>query len=489
MVEAGDLFIAGRWVAGGGGIFESRRAFDDTVVWRGHSANAEQVHQAVAAAQAASGAWAGLSTGQRTEFLAGFTDLLERHKAAMAAAISAETGKPLWESQAEITAMQAKFAIACRAYAARQGQKRLDLPEAVGVARFRPHGVVAVLGPFNMPGHLPHGHILPALLAGNTIVFKPSELTPGVGRWMAELWREAQLPPGVFNLVQGDGRVGAALGQEPELDGLFFTGSFGTGMALAKASLEFPQRIVVLEMGGNNPLLIWDAADIRAAVLTTIVSAFITAGQRCSCARRLIVPCGSAGDAIVAELVRAAAEVRVGPDTLRPEPFMGPLITRAAARRVLEAQSEWTAQGGSVLLPAAPRPESPALLTPGIVDVTAMADHRDEELFGPLLQVIRVDTFAAAVAEAGRTRYGLSAAILTDRRELYDEFRRRIKAGVINWNRPTTGASSELPFGGAGKSGNHRPAGYCSADYCDYPVASLESAKLSSARLPPGISP
>ena len=384
--------------------------------------------------------------------------------------------------------MQAKFTIACRAYAARRAQSQIDLPDATGYTRFRPHGVIAVLGPFNMPGHLPHGHILPALLAGNTIVFKSSELTPGVGRWLAELWHQAQLPPGVFNLIQGDGRVGQALGEHPDLDGLFFTGSFPTGMALAKALAAFPQRIVALEMGGNNPLVIWEVADVKAAVMTTILSAFITAGQRCSCARRLVLSRDGAGEAIVEELIRVTSQLRIGPHHLRPEPFMGPLVTRAAAVRVLEAQSELVAAGGSALLLAQPRPESPALLTPGIVDVTALTDHRDEEIFGPLLQVIRAADFEAAMVEASHTRFGLAAAILTDRRDLYQVFRERIKAGVINWNRPTTGASSELPFGGTGYSGNHRPAGYYSADYCDYPVASLESGKLRPSWLPPGIS-
>jgi succinylglutamic semialdehyde dehydrogenase len=487
MADAGDGFIGGAWQAGHGDLIESHNPLDGTVVWRGRAADAAQVHQAVAAAKAAFGGWAGLSTGQRTDFLAGFTGLLEKHRAALAAAISVETGKPHWEAQAEISAMQGKFTIACRAYAVRRAQSRIDLPEATGYTRFRPHGAIAVFGPFNMPGHLPHGHILPALLAGNTIVFKPSELTPGVGQWLAELWQEAQLPPGVFNLIQGDGRVGQALGNEPDLDGLFFTGSFRAGAALAKASVAFPQRIVALEMGGNNPLVVWEAADVKAAVRTIMVSAFITAGQRCSCARRLVLPREGAGDAVVEELIRATGQLRIGAPHLRPEPFMGPLITRAAALRVLEAQGAMVAGGGSALLVAQARPESPALLTPGIVDVTAMAKRGDEEIFGPLLQVVRVADFEAAMVEAGRTRYGLSAAILTDRRDLYQVFRERSKAGVINWNRPTTGASSELPFGGTGHSGNHRPAGYYSADYCDYPVASLESDKLGSSWLPPGI--
>ncbi len=489
MADAGELFIGGNWVAGRGEMFESHNPADETLVWRGRAGDAEQVHEAVAAAKAAFGSWADLSISQRTEFLACFTDLLAKHRVELAAVISAETGKPDWESLAEVAAMQAKFTIACRAYTIRRAQSRLDLPDATGYTRFRPHGAIAVLGPFNMPGHLPHGHILPALLAGNTIVFKPSELTPGAGRWMAELWREAQLPAGVFNLIQGDGQVGQVLGAEPDLDGLFFTGGIRSGMALAKASVEFPQRIVALEMGGNNPLVIWEAADIKTAVMTTIVSAFITAGQRCSCARRLVLPRGRDGDAVVEALVRATGEIRVGSHTLRPEPFMGPLVTQEAALQILKAQQAMIAGGGSALRLARPQPESPALLTPAIVDVTAMADRRDdEEIFGPLLQVIRVADFEAAMAEANHTRYGLAAAIITDRRDLYEAFRGAIKAGVINWNRPTTGASSELPFGGTGYSGNHRPAGYYSADYCDYPVASLESARPAPLWLPPGIS-
>ncbi|HXE53965.1 MAG TPA: aldehyde dehydrogenase family protein, partial [Tepidisphaeraceae bacterium] len=212
------------------------------------------------------------------------------------------------------------------------------------------------------------------------------------------------------------------------------------------------------------------------------------AGQRCTCARRLIVPAGEAGDAFLDRLVSMTRDIRVGKYTDDPEPFTGPVISAGAADRVLAAQEELKQKGGRELLELRRMGDSPAMLSPGLIDVTAIDSRPDTEIFGPLLQVIRVKDFAAAIDEANHTSYGLAAGLLSDNRKLYDEFFRRIRAGVVNWNRQTTGASGSLPFGGVGESGNHHPSGYWAADYCSYPVASLENPKLSMpGQLTPGI--
>jgi succinylglutamic semialdehyde dehydrogenase len=341
-----------------------------------------------------------------------------------------------------------------------------------------------------MPGHLPNGHIVPALLAGNTVVLKPSEQTPLVGQRLAEAAEAAGFPPGVFNLVQGGPGVGAELAADANLNGVLFTGSTNGGRALRRLLADHPQKILALEMGGNNPLAVHEVQDLGAAACMVLQSAFITAGQRCSCARRLIVCHGGPGDALIERLVGMIGRLRIGFWNDQPAPFMGTVISARAAEDLLAAQSRLRDAGGVPIVEMTRSPRSAALLTPGLIDVTHVADRPDVEIFGPLLQVIRVDDFDSAITEANRTAFGLSAGLISDRKDHYEEFLRRIRAGVVHWNKPLTGASSQLPFGGIGISGNHRPGGYFAADYAAYPLACLESPRTQlPPQLPPGIVP
>jgi succinylglutamic semialdehyde dehydrogenase len=388
----------------------------------------------------------------------------------------------------EVDAMVAKVAISIDAYHDRCRTVSGEFMGSATYIRFRPHGVVAVFGPFNLPGHLPNGHIVPALLAGNTVVFKPSEQAPLVAQETMALWEAAGIAPGVLNVIQGGPETGAALSGDPDLDGLLFTGSAATGKALHRAFAGHPEKVLALEMGGNNPLVVHQVADLDAAARLTVLSAYITAGQRCSCARRLIVPVGHEGDNFVERLVLTIQKVRVGAYTDNPEPFMGPLISKKAAEHLLAAQEELAAAGGTSLVQMRRVGEIPTMLTPGLMDVTRVPERPDAELFGPFLQLIRIRDFEAALHEADNTAYGLSAGLLSDNKALYDEFFRSVRAGVITWNRQTTGASSRLPFGGVKASGNHRPSAYYAADYCSYPVASIETERLTApAQMPPGL--
>jgi succinylglutamic semialdehyde dehydrogenase len=459
------------------------------IVWRGRAATAADVAAAIATARASQPAWERLPVAARIAHLEACARELETQGADLAAAISAETGKPRWEARGEVMSMVAKVPATIEAWRARR-RDTVDDHDAsqITATRYRAHGVLAVIGPFNFPGHLPHGHIVPALLAGNTVVFKPSEFTPACGEVLRDVWRRAGLPPGVVNLVQGGRDTGAALTAHPGHDGILFTGSFATGIALRQALAADPGKILALEMGGNNPLVVHDVADANAAATLTILSAFLTAGQRCSCARRLVVTAGPQGDAFLERLVTRMAAIRVGLPADEPEPFMGPVIHETAARRLLAVQDDLVARGGIPLLRMESRRDRLTLLAPGLIDVTAVADREDTEWFGPLLQLIRVPDFEAAIAEANATAYGLVAGLLCDRRECYETFRERVRAGVVNWNQQTTGASGRLPFGGVGKSGNHRPSGAFAIDCCSYPVASLERPAVAPpATLPPGL--
>ncbi|MGZ8306921.1 MAG: succinylglutamate-semialdehyde dehydrogenase [Allosphingosinicella sp.] len=433
------------------------------------------VDSEVARARSAWAGWAAKPLAVRIEALRRFANVVRGKKEALADLIARETGKPLWETATEVDAVVNKVDISVSAYSERTSQRRFEGALGARVAvRHKPHGVLAVLGPYNFPAHLPNGHIVPALLAGNAVVFKPSEKTPAVGEMLVQLYHEAGVPEDVVRCVQGGVDVGKALAASPGLDGLLFTGSARAGLALHRQFADAPQKILALEMGGNNPLVVWDAKDVPAAAVIAVQSAFMSSGQRCTGARRLIVQEGQ-HEPLLAEIVKLAERIIVDHPHAAPAPFMGPVIDNQAADQLQEAFLDLMIKGGRAIRrldrPVADKP----FLTPAIIDVTDVAERPDAELFGPVLQVIRVPDFDAALAEANATRYGLAASLVGGSPELYDRFWANIRAGVINWNKPTNGAPSNAPFGGLGLSGNHRPSAFYAADYCAYPVTSSEA--------------
>ena len=471
-------FIAGQWDVGKGDALESTSPVDESSVWSGNEASPEQVSQAFAAARQAQAAWWDQSVKNRIQICEQFGKIVAGRQEELAELISREIGKPLWESKTEARAVTSKIAISVEAMNTRRGGDSFEMGDAKAVTRFKPHGVLAVLGPFNFPAHLPNGHIVPALLAGNTIVFKPSEQTPAVGAWMAMCWEQAGLPAGVLNLVQGGRDVGVSVSAQDQLDGLLFTGSSTAGKALHHSFSEHPQKILALEMGGNNPLVIHRPDNLEAAAYLTILSAFISAGQRCTCARRLIVVEDDTTSEYLDTLVKMIAKVRFGFWSDDPEPFLGTVISAAQGNHVINEFRELVDDGGKPLVQANQHRGCDALVSPGLIDVTDISKQNDEEVFGPVLSLTRVDSLDAAIAAANDTAYGLSAGLISSEMEAYQQFIHEIRAGIVNWNRQTTGASGRLPFGGSGMSGNHRPAGFYSADYCSFPVASLETDKL-----------
>ncbi|MDN3521913.1 succinylglutamate-semialdehyde dehydrogenase [Halomonas ramblicola] len=482
------LLIGGHRQAGRGAPFAKYDPVAGERLWEGQAATADDVAAAVSAAREAFPAWARTPFAERQALVERFRGVLETHREDLATAIAGETGKPLWEARTEVGAMIGKVAISLRAYQERTGERERDLGEARAVLRHRPHGVMAVFGPYNFPGHLPNGHMVPALLAGNTVVFKPSEQTPLTADLILQCWQEAGLPAGVINLVQGAAGVGQALAESEDIDGLLFTGSARVGGLLHRQFAGQPGKILALELGGNNPLVVKDVPDQEATVLTILQSAFLSGGQRCTCARRLIVPEGQVGDHLLDALADAISRLRVAGQFAEPAPFYGGLVSVAAADGLLAAQEALEAQGGAVLSRMARLAAGTSLLSPALIDVTGL-DVPDEEHFGPLLKVYRYRTWGEAIELANDTRYGLSAGLIGGERADWDDFLVRIRAGIVNWNRQTTGASGDAPFGGVGESGNHRPSAYYAADYCAYPVASMESEELHLPdQLPPGVS-
>lgn len=481
-------YVNGRWLAGEGDRFSACDPSTGRETWRGVAATEAEVQAACDAARAAFDAWARTALDQRLAICRRFRDLLKEQGEALAQLISLEVGKPLWEARTEVASMANKIDISEHAYRARSGESVSKIADGDAVLRHRPHGVFGVFGPYNFPGHLPNGHIVPALIAGNTIVFKPSEYAPQTAIRTTELWIAAGLPQGVLNLVNGARDTGAALAGSPALDGILFTGSYRTGALLHRQFAGQPGKMLALEMGGNNALVAWDVANTDAAVHHAIFSAFVSAGQRCTCARRLIVQDSPRGQAFIDRLVDVASKIRIGRYDQSPAPFMGPVISAQAASALLRAQDALIARGGKSLMAMRELEPGTGFVSPGIVDVTNASGIPDEEWFGPLLQVLRVPDFNAAIRAANATEYGLAAGLLSDDEALWQQFLIHARAGIVNWNRPTTGAASSAPFGGIGKSGNHRPSAYYAADYCAYPVASIEDAELEMPKqLSPGL--
>lgn len=481
------LIIDNEKKQGQGAAFDSISPFNGEILWSGKAASDKQVFDAIKAAQTALFTWRTLAFSERLLLIKKFAELLTKNQKALAKIISLETGKPYWESQTEVSAMIAKAQLSEQAYLERSGEKEREIGANFARLRHRALGVMAVFGPFNFPAHLPNGHIIPALLAGNTLVFKPSEQTPYTGEFMMSLWLEAGLPKGVINLIQGAKEVGSALLQSDKIDGYLFTGSAMTGHALHRQLAGKPEKMLALEMGGNNPLVVSSSyGDLDACVYTIIQSAFLSAGQRCTCARRLFLPQNEQGDKVLARFIEVTKNLKIGAPFDEDLPFMGSLISEHAAKAMMKAQDYLIQLGAKPLL--AGTHLAHALVTPSILEVSAIKALPDEEYFAPLLQVIRFKDFNQAIEQANATRFGLSAGLISTSDSEWSQFYNQIRAGIVNRNCPLTGASGDAPFGGVGASGNLRPSAYYAADYCAYPVASIEAlAPQFPQKLAPGI--
>ncbi len=441
------------------------------LLWQGESGDVDDI---VARARSGWPRWAAQPVAFRIETLRRFVNVVRAHEEELADLIARETGKPLWDARTEVTAVMAKIDTSVAAYSERTGQRRLEANlGARQSVRHKPHGVMAVLGPYNFPAHLPNGHIIPALLAGNAVIFKPSEKTPAVGEMLVRFYHEAGVPTDAVQLLLGGAEEGKALAAHADVAGILFTGSAQTGIAINRQFATQPGKILALEMGGNNPLVVWDTPEIGAAAALVIQSAFLSSGQRCTAASRLIVRDAMA-DALIAEVKKLADRLIVDHPHADPQPYMGPVIDNPTADGLTESFLYLMSHGGRPIKHMVRPQKGLPFLTPAIIDVTAMKERPDVELFGPLLQIVRVPDFETAIAEANSSRYGLSASLVGGSPEQYAQFWGNVRAGVINWNRPTNGASGTAPFGGVGVSGNHRPRAYYAADYCAYPVASAE---------------
>ncbi|GAB4386767.1 MAG: succinylglutamate-semialdehyde dehydrogenase [Phycisphaerales bacterium] len=485
--------IAGKWIPiPGQTIVSTDPAHPDRIIWQG-AASIDHVDAAVAAARAAHPAWARATMDERAAVLRRYARLCEARSEQIASLITDETGKVLWETRGEAASLSARV------------EQTLDKSPTAGLVRvagyeiplsgtrlgrcvFRSHGVMAIVAPFNFPAYLPNGQFVPAMLMGNTIVFKPSDKTPGVGQLLTELMHEALeaegAPPGVFNLVQGGADVSSSLSAHDDIDGILFTGSWPVGRRILEVNLDRPGRIIALEMGGNNPAVVMPDADLKQAAVEIVRCAFNTTGQRCTCTRRAIIH-ERVADRLIPLIVKCASTLVFADPKADHPVFAGPVISSQARQAVFDAQARFAQAGGRVLLQSSELPGRDGwFLTPAIIEVDrfTMSDPDDcgcdTEVFGPLLRISVVSDLDDAIEQANATRYGLTASIFTRDPRQAERFCLEARAGCINVNTGTAGASPKLPIGGLGISGNHRPAGSFTLDCCAFPVAQqIESAE------------
>ncbi len=446
------------------------------------------VDEAVHVAQAAFRSWKKLPISERAEFLKKFQTVLKKREDEWVEAIAREVGKPLWEAKTELSAMLNKVDITI------QESMRLvadfEIPKIMehtnGACRYRALGVVAVIGPFNFPGHLPNGHIIPSLLTGNTVVFKPSEKAPWVGQLMAESFQEAGLPPGVFNMVQGEREVSRRLCSHDGVHGVLFTGSYDVGVQIKQDTIQQHWKLLALEMGGKNPAIVWKDADLENAVYETLIGSFLTTGQRCSATSRILVHRDLLGQFLGRFHERSKA-FKIGHPF--ENPFMGPLIDQGSVDRYMKFQGIAAREGfetvmSGKVLELAHRGNyvtpSIGLMTKASLEQTRKSIYQQTELFAPNVAILAVDELDEAIAQANATQFGLAASVFSQNRAVYQHCLDELEMGLINWNKSTVGASSRLPFGGLKKSGNHFPTALAAPLYCTTPVASLEVSEIQS---------
>jgi len=452
-------FIAGSWseTDAPDGAIEDRSPADLSMLLGRFPWAIGQAERAIQAAREAQPGFGALPQQNRARLVRRVGAILKEREEQLANAIALDVGKPLWEARLEAQACAAKAAIT-----ADEGLKLVSTFPAAGQGaaecRFRPLGVLAVLGPFNFPVHLPNGHILPALACGNTVVFKPSEIAPHAAVVYGRCLEEAGVPRGAFNLVQGGAAAGAALSAHRGVDGVLFTGSWSVGQAIAKANLG-QTKMLALEMGGKNAALVLADADFDKAVSVSVSNAFLNAGQTCSAWTRMLVP-RKRQDQVLEIAKRSAAKFKPG-DPRSPETRLGPLASAQQRERVRKYIRAGVEQGAQLVTGG---PEAPAGLPKGYyVQPTIFAGVKPEmtiareEIFGPVLSVLPYEDDDDAVRIANDSMYGLAGGVWSGDPAHAERVARRLRTGQVDIN---GGRFNPLaPFGGFKQSGRGRELG------------------------------
>lgn len=428
----------------------------------------------IAAARAAFTGWACQPLATRVDAVRRLTGALRQKSQEFAETIAHDTGRPLWDCFAEVETALARVDGCVRAYADRCAHRRHEAGANGTVAvRHKPMGVLAIITSFAQPMLTPLAQLAPAILAGNAVIFKPSSRALPTAFLIEDCVRRAGLANDIVQIAVAPKESTINLALHDGVDGAFFSGSSQVGQNLARRIAGRPGKLLSLDLGGNNAIVVGDTPQIEDAAMLVVQSAFTASGQRATCARRLIVQDAMA-EPLLAEIRRLTERIICGAPFDETTPFMGPLIDNQAVDGLIQSFIWLMSHGGRPIKHMARLDPKMPFVSPAIIDVTGMAERPDVELFGPLLQVIRVPDFDAAIAQANATRYGLVSALIGGTQDDYNRFWANVRTGMTHWNRATTTELPGVPSGGIGLSGNFRPGGYYEADSCAYPVSSAE---------------
>ncbi len=439
----------------------------------------KHIEIAIESAKKAYPIWKKLTLQERIAYLKRFQIRLNEDYKDLSEIISREVGKPLWEAEQEVNSMVSKIDVSIHQGLELIKSFKVDNASGSlsGICEYHPRGVMAILGPFNFPGHLPNGHIVPALLTGNTVIFKPSELTPITGQKLAEIIQSIGLPDGVFNMIQGDASIGSLLVSHSAIDGVLFTGSYKTGLAIKRLTLEQPWKILALEMGGKNSTIIMDDADLDFALSETLFSCLVTTGQRCSSTSKIILHSNIA-QTFMNRFKDLISQLKIGNAFDVNKPFMGPLINQRSMDNYIESQKIAINEGHEEIIRGSQlsMPHKGYYISPSAYLVSGkdyFTHYQTEEIFAPNIALYIVNDLEYAIEIANASPYRLVTSLFSLSEKNFKKLLEESNSGLINWNKSTVGASSKLPFGGGGRSGNHFPTALFASYYCTYPVSSL----------------
>jgi succinylglutamic semialdehyde dehydrogenase len=425
--------------------------------------------------------WRSSSVDERILGLRKFQEIALSRQEEIAEAIALETGKPLWEAKTEAQSLIAKINVTIDDSLPRIQKKTLinTMPETDGHVLFKPLGPCLIIGPFNFPCHLANGQITSALIAGNSIIFKPSEKTAYSGQILIECFHQAGFPKGVINLIQGDGEVARRLVKDRRIRGIYFTGSKEVGLNVIKSTYHDLGKLVALELGGKNVSIIHKDANLNLALPETLRGAFLTSGQRCT-STSIVAIHSSLITQFIEQFHDLSKKIIIDhPIEHTKTPFMGPLVDQKALDSYLTFVGMAKREGIQEIMRGKQLEKkfkgfyaSPSIHLAEKFDPSSL--FLSSEIFGPNCTFVPYDEIDEAITIANSTEFGLAASIFTQQEDIYELCLRDIDAGLVNLNRSTVGASAKLPFGGVKNSGNYRPAAVATIDSCVYQMASLQ---------------
>lgn len=431
--------------------------------------------------------WRKLSFSERISFLKKYAEIVKKRSDDIALAIALETGKPLWESKTEAKSVETKVQVTITDSFKRIEKETIEnvLPHIDGHTIKKPLGPTLVIGPFNFPCHLANGQILASLLAGNSIIFKPSEKTMYSSQLLIECFHEAGFPKGVINFINGTAKTTQDILRHEAIKGIYFTGSYAVGKKILEAVGTDIKKLVALELGGKNATIIHKDADINHALPELLRACFLSSGQRCT-STSLIVIHRDLEQEFIQKFKTLTEKIIIDhPTKFKTEPFMGPLIDAHAVSLYNKFCDLGKANGAEEIIGLS---EVKTSFEGHYVNPTihylkeARKDNpfTQEEIFGPNCCFIPYSFIEEAINIANISDYGLASSVFTQDKEIYNLCLRDIDAGIINLNRSTVGASARLPFGGVKNSGNHHPSAVTMIDSCVSVISSLETIDNSS---------